>query len=83
MEQKRGMVRDLKCNAMGNDGPGSLKISKGLAQVLGVPLYMHIGEFHQHKVEESLAMEASGAQAVRHRRKTLSPPPARPVASLA
>jgi dihydroorotase len=58
MQQKRGMLRYLKCNAMGNYGPGSLKISKGLAQVLGVPLYMHIGEFQQHKVEETLAMEA-------------------------
>ena len=58
IQQKPGLVRYLKCNAMGNYGPGSLKISKGLAQVLGVPLYMHIGEFQQHEVTESLAMEA-------------------------
>src|ERR1700744_1983523 len=42
MKKRQGLVRYRKCNAMGNYGPGSLKISKGLAQILGVPLYMHI-----------------------------------------
>lgn len=58
MKHKRDTIRYLKCNAMGDYGPGSLKISKGLAQVLGVPLYMHIGEFQQHETAETLAMEA-------------------------
>ena len=58
MKKREGLVRYLKCNAMGNYGPGSLKISKGLAQILGVPLYMHIGEFLKHEVTDTLAMEA-------------------------
>jgi dihydroorotase len=58
MKEKAGLVRYLKCNAMGNYGPGSLKISKGLAEIIGVPLYMHIGEFQLHKVKETLALEA-------------------------
>lgn len=58
MRERPGMVRYLKCNAMGNYGPGSLKISKGLAEVLGVPLYMHIGEFQQHAPDKILAYEA-------------------------
>jgi dihydroorotase len=39
----RDMLRYIKCNAMGDYGPGTLKLTKGLAEILGLPLYMHIG----------------------------------------
>ncbi len=44
-KQHQDRIRYIKCNAMGDYGPGTLHVTKGLAQILGVPLYMHIGEF--------------------------------------
>jgi dihydroorotase len=44
-KQNRDMLRYIKCNAMGDYGPGTLKLTKGLAEILDLPLYMHIGEF--------------------------------------
>jgi dihydroorotase len=57
-KQNRDMLRYIKCNAMGDYGPGTLKVTKGLAQILNLPLYMHIGEFQFQNPEILLAPEA-------------------------
>jgi dihydroorotase len=57
-KQKRGMLRYIKCNAIGDYGPGTLKLTKGLAEILNLPLYMHIGEFQLQNPEHLLAPEA-------------------------
>jgi len=54
----RDMVRYIKCNAIGDYGPGTLKLTKGLAQILDLPLYMHIGEFQLQNPKVLLAPEA-------------------------
>jgi dihydroorotase len=51
-------MRYLKCNAIGDYGPGTLNLTKGMAQILGKPLYMHIGEFQFQTPEHLLAPEA-------------------------
>lgn len=40
-----GLVRYIKVGAFGNIGSGPLKLGKGLAEILSVPLYAHIGEY--------------------------------------
>ena len=57
-QQNRDMLRYIKCNAMGDYGPGTLKLTKGLAEILNLPLYMHIGEFQLQNPEHLLAPEA-------------------------
>lgn len=57
-KQHRDMLRYIKCNAIGDYGPGTLKLTKGLAQILNLPLYMHIGEFQMQNPEHLLAPEA-------------------------
>jgi len=57
-KQNRDMLRYIKCNAMGDYGPGTLKLTKGLAEILNLPLYMHIGEFQMQNPEHLLASEA-------------------------
>jgi dihydroorotase len=57
-KQNRDMLRYIKCNAMGDYGPGTLKITKGLAEILSLPLYMHIGEFQLQTPDHLLAPEA-------------------------
>ena len=57
-KQNRDMLRYIKCNAMGDYGPGTLKLTKGLAEILGLPLYMHIGEFQMQNPKHLLAPEA-------------------------
>jgi dihydroorotase len=57
-KQNRDMLRYIKCNAMGDYGPGTLKLTKGLAEILNLPLYMHIGEFQLQTPEHLLAPEA-------------------------
>jgi len=52
------MLRYIKCNAIGDYGPGTLKLTKGLAEILHLPLYMHIGEFQMQNPEHLLAPEA-------------------------
>ena len=52
------MLRYIKCNAIGDYGPGTLKLTKGLAQILNLPLYMHIGEFQLQNPDFLLAPEA-------------------------
>ncbi len=57
-KQNRDMLRYIKCNAIGDYGPGTLKLTKGLAEILNLPLYMHIGEFQMQNPEHLLAPEA-------------------------
>ena len=57
-KQNRDMLRYIKCNAIGDYGPGTLKLTKGLAEILGLPLYMHIGEFQLQNPKHLLAPEA-------------------------
>ena len=57
-KQNRDMLRYIKCNAMGDYGPGTLKLTKGLAEILNLPLYMHIGEFQLQNPKHLLAPEA-------------------------
>jgi dihydroorotase len=57
-KQHHGMLRYIKCNAMGDYGPGTLKLTKGLAEILNLPLYMHIGEVQMQNPTHLLAPEA-------------------------
>jgi dihydroorotase len=57
-KQNRDMLRYIKCNAIGDYGPGTLKLTKGLAEILNLPLYMHIGEFQNQNPAHLLAPEA-------------------------
>jgi len=57
-KNNRDMLRYVKCNAIGDYGPGTLNLTKGLAQILDLPLYMHIGEFQMQNPEHLLAPEA-------------------------
>ncbi len=51
--QHSGVVRYLKIGAFGRSGSGPLKIAKGLAQTLGLPLYVHIGEHQMQEGKDS------------------------------
>jgi dihydroorotase len=57
-KRNRDMLRYIKCNAIGDYGPGTLKLTKGLAEILSLPLYMHIGEFQLQNPKHLLAPEA-------------------------
>jgi dihydroorotase len=57
-QQNRSLLRYLKCNAVGEYGTGTLKLTKGLSEILDLPLYMHIGEFQLQKPRHLLAPEA-------------------------
>ncbi|MCW5770099.1 MAG: amidohydrolase family protein [Rhodospirillaceae bacterium] len=46
-----GLVRYLKVAALGSYGTGPLRMAKGLAEIIGVPLYGHIGEYQQQQVQ--------------------------------
>ncbi len=46
-EANRDVLRYLKIGAFGSYGTGPLKIGKGLAEILELPLYVHIGEFQE------------------------------------
>jgi dihydroorotase len=56
--EHRGLLRYIKCNAIGDYGSGTLKLTKGLAEILELPLYMHIGEFQMQNPKHLLAPEA-------------------------
>jgi dihydroorotase len=43
--EHRDLIRYLKIGAFTKYGPGPLKLAKGLAETVGLPLYVHIGEF--------------------------------------
>ncbi len=57
-KEHRNRLRYLKCNAIGDYGTGTLKITKGLSEILDLPLYMHIGEFQLQRPDHLLAPEA-------------------------
>jgi dihydroorotase len=57
-QEHPGLLRYLKINGHGYSNPGMLKVGKGLAQILGIPTYTHIGEFQQTTPEPPLAYEA-------------------------
>ena len=58
-KENRDMLRYIKCNAVGDYGPGTLKITKGAGgNSAHVPLYMHIGEFQMQTPDHLLAPEA-------------------------
>src|SRR3984885_5994471 len=57
-QQNRSLLRYLKCNAVGEYGTGTLKLTKGLSEILDLPLYMHIGEFQLQRPDHLLAPEA-------------------------
>jgi dihydroorotase len=57
-QQNRSLLRYLKCNAIGEYGTGTLKLTKGLSEILDLPLYMHIGEFQLQNPTHLLAPEA-------------------------
>ena len=57
-KENRDILRYIKCNAIGDYGTGTLKLTKGLAEILGLPLYMHIGEFQLQNPKHLLAPEA-------------------------
>jgi dihydroorotase len=48
-----GLLRYLKIGAFGSYGKGPLKMGKGLAETLGLPLYVHIGEHQQQPGDDS------------------------------
>ena len=43
--EHRDLIRYLKIGAFTKYGAGPLKLAKGLAETVGLPLYVHIGEF--------------------------------------
>lgn len=45
MKAHPGLVRYLKVAALGSYGAGPIRMGKGLAEILNLPLYGHIGEF--------------------------------------
>lgn len=45
--QHKDVLRYVKIGAFGTYGAGPLKIYKGLAEMLGLPMYVHVGEFQQ------------------------------------
>lgn len=45
VEAHPGVIRYIKVAALGSYGPGPLRMGKGLAEIIGVPLYGHVGEF--------------------------------------
>jgi len=57
-KEHRTLLRYLKCNAIGDYGTGTLKLTKGLSEILDLPLYMHIGEFQLQNPAHLLAPEA-------------------------
>lgn len=53
MESHPGLIRYLKVASLGSYGSGPIKMGKGLAEVIGVPLYGHIGEFQMQPEDPS------------------------------
>lgn len=57
-KENRDFLRYLKIGAQGNYGVGPLKMAKGMADILGLPMYVHIGEFQQVRPDRVLAFDA-------------------------
>jgi dihydroorotase len=53
VEKHRDLIRYLKFGAFSAYGTGPLKVGKGLAEILGLPIYVHIGEFQQQEGRDS------------------------------
>jgi dihydroorotase len=53
MKAHPGLLRYLKIGAFGSYGKGPLKMGKGLAETLGLPLYVHIGEHQQQPGDDA------------------------------
>jgi dihydroorotase len=49
MAEHGDLIRYLKMGAFAKYGTGPLRLGKGLAEILGIPLYLHIGEFGWHE----------------------------------
>jgi dihydroorotase len=49
----RDVLRYVKIGAFGSYGTGPLKIGKGLAEIVGLPIYVHMGEFQQRPEQTS------------------------------
>ena len=47
VEAHRDFIRYVKVGAFGRYGTGPLKIGKGVAEIVGLPAYFHIGEFQE------------------------------------
>ena len=47
VESHGDILRYVKVGAFGRYGTGPLKMGKGLAEILGIPAYFHIGEFQE------------------------------------
>ena len=45
IEENREEIKYLKIGAFGDYGVGPLKLGKGLADIVGIPTYTHIGDF--------------------------------------
>jgi dihydroorotase len=58
VQQHPGLLRYLKGNAHGYGGAGPVKMSKGLAEILRLPWYVHVGEFQNTTPNPPLAYEA-------------------------
>lgn len=54
MAEHPGLIRYLKVAALGSYKTGPLKMAKGLSEIIGVPLYSHIGEFQLQEVDPSV-----------------------------
>jgi dihydroorotase len=50
-----GLLSYIKVNAHGYGPIGSMKIAKGLSEIVGLPLYFHVGEFQGTTPEQPLA----------------------------
>jgi dihydroorotase len=53
VEKHSDLIRYLKVGAFSGYGTGPMKIAKGLAEVIGRPMYAHIGEFQQQEGRDS------------------------------
>jgi dihydroorotase len=53
VDKYRDLIRYLKFGAFSGYGTGPLKVGKGLAEILGLPIYVHIGEFQQQPGRDS------------------------------
>src|SRR5665213_132090 len=53
VDKHRDLIRYLKFGAFSAYGTGPLKVGKGLAEILELPIYVHIGEFQQQPGRDS------------------------------
>ncbi|HEX9461287.1 MAG TPA: amidohydrolase family protein [Alphaproteobacteria bacterium] len=58
VQKHPGLLRYLKINAHGYGSAGLIRIGKGLGEIVGLPLYFHIGEFQNTTPEHPLADDA-------------------------